>query len=163
MIRLNRTTEYGLIALRHMSKKNASTIAGSPESWTSAREVADSYGLPFEITAKTLQRLKESGLIQSAHGARGGYILQRSLHEVSLAEFLQLMEGIQSVVACSGPGDHESGECEYESRCEIKSLMNHLNSRLYKFLSGIQLAELACGPSDNLVSLSSFASFEKEY
>ena len=73
MIKLNRTTEYGLMALRHMSRKQASGGV------TSAREVADSYGLPFEITAKTLQRLRDTGLIQSAQGARGGYTLQRSL------------------------------------------------------------------------------------
>ncbi|MBI2711274.1 MAG: IscS subfamily cysteine desulfurase [Bdellovibrio sp.] len=49
---------------------------------TSAREIADTYGLPFEITAKTLQRLKETGLIESAHGAKGGYTLHRSLDEI---------------------------------------------------------------------------------
>ena len=68
MIRLNRTTEYGLMALRYISNKRRR--AGGPESWASAREIADTYGLPFEITAKTLQRLKDLELIQSAQGAR---------------------------------------------------------------------------------------------
>lgn len=140
MIKLNRTTEYGLMALRHMSRKNSS----DPKEVTSAREIADSYGLPFEITAKTLQRLKDTGLIQSAHGARGGYTLQRSLDEVSLAEFLELMEGPQSLVFCAGGvSDSKPGECEYVNRCEIKHLMSHLNSRVFKFLSRIPLAELA--------------------
>src|SRR6478609_7493907 len=97
MIKLNRTTEYGLMALRHMSRKQLT----STTEVTSAREVADSYGLPFEITAKTLQRLKDTGLIQSAQGARGGYTLARTLNDVNLAEFLRLMEGSQSVVACA--------------------------------------------------------------
>src|SRR5580704_999027 len=101
MIKLNRTTEYGLMALRHMSQKHRTE--GTAEV-TSAREIADFYCLPFEITAKTLQRLKDTGLIQSAQGARGGYTLQRSLQDVNLAEFLQLMEGPQAVVACAtGP------------------------------------------------------------
>src|SRR4051812_34433600 len=114
MIKLNRTTEYGLMALRHMSRKSAA----HPREVTSAREIADSYGLPFEITAKTLQRLKDTGLIQSAHGAKGGYTLQRSLNEVSLAEFLELMEGPQSVVFCAGGTDHNATGCEYGGRCE---------------------------------------------
>src|SRR3954468_6180934 len=96
MIRLNRTTEYGLMALRHMSRK----LAGESREVTSAREVSDRYGLPFEITAKTLQRLKDTGLIQSAHGAKGGYTLSGSLQGISFARFLELMEGPQSVVAC---------------------------------------------------------------
>ncbi|MEO5970006.1 MAG: Rrf2 family transcriptional regulator [Bdellovibrionia bacterium] len=161
MIRLNRTTEYGLMALRHMSKKYSKTLPGSPESLTSAREIADCYGIPFEITAKTLQRLKESGIIQSTHGARGGYILQRSLSEVSLAEFLALMQGPQGVVACSsGIEEQSANDCEYGSRCEIKSFMDRLNSRLFNFLSEIPLAELAEGPVTNLVPISTF---KKEY
>jgi Rrf2 family protein len=138
MIKLNRTTEYGLMALRHMSRKRSEV--------TSAREIADSYGLPFEITAKTLQRLKDTGLIQSAQGARGGYTLQRPLSEVSLAEFLSLMEGPQAVVACAGVATHENeAGCEYHGRCEIRHVMSELNSRFQVFLSGIRLADLTDG------------------
>lgn len=140
MIKLNRTTEYGLIALRHMNRK----LTGV----TSAREVADSYGLPFEITAKTLQRLRDSGLIQSEQGARGGYTLQKNLSDISLGEFLQIMEGAQSVVACvpKGNGKTQSAaacNCEYDARCEMKGVMSDLNSRVMKFLAGIKLNELA--------------------
>lgn len=165
MIKLNRTTEYGLMALRHMSRKHCS----DPQGLTSAREVADCYGLPFEITAKTLQRLKDAGLIQSAHGARGGYQLKRSLSEVSLAEFLQLMEGPQMVVACAGSSESHSDEdtdgatpdrsCEYGGRCEIKHWMTRLNQKVFHFLDEISLADLAkdgsrsIGPVASLVTV----------
>ena len=56
MIKLNRTTEYGLMALRHMNRKSKDGTE-----FTSARELADVFGLPFEITAKTLQRMKNLG------------------------------------------------------------------------------------------------------
>ena len=146
MIKINRTTEYGLIALRHMQSKQSRNL----NEVTSAREVSDQYGLPFEITAKTLQRLKDTGLIQSAQGARGGYTLQRSLNEVSLAEFLKLMEGPQSLVACAGGMDSSAAKtngCEYGTRCEIKGVMNDLNTRVLQFLSSIRLGELAETPS----------------
>lgn len=143
------------MALRHMSRKRSEV--------TSAREIADSYGLPFEITAKTLQRLKDTGLIQSAQGARGGYTLQRQLADVSLAEFLRLMEGPQSVVACAGTASdpaaasgHGDTGCEYRGRCEIKHLMSDLNSRIFAFLSSIRLAELAEDPGHGTVTFSSF-------
>lgn len=140
MIKLNRTTEYSLMALRHMSRK----AFQDPQSVTSAREIADSYGLPFEITAKTLQRLKDTGLIQSAHGARGGYTLQRALSSISLAEFLDLMEGPQSLVACAGSGaDTAVGSCEYNGRCEIRGFMSQVNSQVYGLLRQIRLEDLA--------------------
>jgi Rrf2 family protein len=142
MIRLNRTTEYGLMALRHMSRKPSDDV-------TSAREIADAYGLPFEITAKTLQRLKDKGLIESAYGAKGGYTLKRPLAQVSFAEYLELLEGPQAIVACtlesSCPSSAESAvlsdSCEYGCRCEIKHVMNRINAQLFRFLSEIRLDE----------------------
>lgn len=142
MIKLNRATEYGLVALRHMNKKRRLQSSAV----TSAREVSDCYGLPFEITAKTLQRLKDTGLISSAHGSRGGYTLQKSLEEISLAEFLQLMEGRRVLVACApGHAEGKKTKCEYHGKCEIKGLMAKLNQKVLNFLSGIKLAELAEG------------------
>jgi len=168
MIKLNRTTEYGLIALRHMSRKQAAACADAKE-LTSAREISDAYGLPFEITAKTLQRLKDSGLIHSAHGAKGGYVLDRPLTQISLVEFLEVMEGPQSIVMCTGgasaaaPGlGHEAGpECGYDGRCEIKHLMGRLNARVVSFLSGIQLAELTTD-GHSIESPTAKPSLEKE-
>jgi Rrf2 family transcriptional regulator, nitric oxide-sensitive transcriptional repressor len=139
MIKFNRTTEYGLMALKHISVKYHS----APQEVTSAREIAESYGIPFEITAKTLQRLKDTGLIQSAHGAKGGYTLARPLSSVSLAEFLQLMEGPQAVVRCVDSTEHDPNQCEYGARCEMGHMMAQLNGRIHEFLSKIQLAELA--------------------
>ncbi|MGZ3696642.1 MAG: RrF2 family transcriptional regulator [Bdellovibrionota bacterium] len=148
MIKLNRTTEYALMALRHMSRKRLS----DPGEVTSAREVADRYGLPFEITAKTLLRLKDAGLIQSAQGARGGYTLARDLAQVNLADFLARVEGPQALVACVSPSSSASAKansrCEYDSRCEIKHLVGALNTRVLAFLGGIHISELIEGPGN---------------
>ncbi|MBS1963998.1 MAG: Rrf2 family transcriptional regulator [Bdellovibrionales bacterium] len=149
MVKLNRTTEYGLIALRYMMGKQSQGDA----SVTSARELADRYDLPFEITAKTLQRMKESGLIQSAHGARGGYTIARCPSKLNLAEFLELMEGPQAVVGCTSPALAVSGgapsPCEYKGKCEVKGVMTDLNSRVKTFLAGILLTDLAEFKSPN--------------
>ena len=141
MVKLNRTTEYGLIALRYMMSKQS---LGDP-SVTSARELAGRYELPFEITAKTLQRMKESGLIQSAHGARGGYTIARCPSKLNLAEFLELMEGPQAVVSCTSPALQVEGAtpCEYAKKCEVSGVMTDLNSRVKTFLGGILLTDLA--------------------
>lgn len=139
MVKLNRTTEYGLIALRHMSAKESQ----GDSSVTSARELADSYGLPFEITAKTLQRMRDTGLIISAQGARGGYTIGRSPADLNVSEFLELMEGPQAIVSCTGPHAMPSSSCEYEKKCVVKGIMGDLNERVKYFLSGIRLVDLA--------------------
>ena len=78
MIKLNRTTEYGLMALRHMSRKRAL----DPSELTSAREVSPIFlDLPFEITAKTLQRMRDTGLIQSLRKAHAVAIFWKDRFE----------------------------------------------------------------------------------
>lgn len=146
MIRLNRTTEYGLIALAHMSRKQGR----SSGAMASAREIADQYGLPFEITAKTLQRLKESGVLVSAQGSQGGYLLSRPLSEITLAEFLEKMEGKLSIVQCCGheevvPASAQDA-CEYSPRCGMQNQMSSINQRLRLFFSGIHLDEVVSDP-----------------
>lgn len=161
MIKLNRTTEYGLMALRYMGKKAETDSVAV----TSAREIADRYGLPFEITAKTLQRLKEHDFIHSAQGARGGYTLKRDLSTVSLSEFLQLMEGPQGVVGCATSTPSESrSACEYNAKCELKSLMGGLNARVQTFLSGIRVSEITEEPmlESELIQISSFSTASAE-
>lgn len=156
------------------NSKDTEGFRGEPEV-TSAREIADAYGFPFEITAKTLQRMKDSGLIQSAQGSRGGYLLQGTLKKMTFGEFLYLMEGPQSIVACTADCNDSSGAfiansqviskaptkiredcCEYQAKCEIHPIMSFLNTRLQQFLSNISLIELLNHTED------SWAAFGKE-
>ena len=134
MVKLNRTTEYGLISLSYIRQKKEGEV-------TSAREIADKFALPFEILAKTLQRLKELGIISASYGTRGGYVLARDLSRLNLGEFLGLMEGPVSVVACATHSE-EKHACEYSGHCNIKHMMSGLNTRVYEFLNRISLEEL---------------------
>src|SRR4051812_5252410 len=128
------------MALRYISRKSRADARAS------AREIADAYGLPFEITAKTLQRLKDLGLIASVQGARGGYTLQRSMSEVTLAQFLEMMEGPQFLVTCTAElGTAGEEGCEYRPRCDIQHALGDLNSRILGFFTGIRLSELTDG------------------
>jgi DNA-binding IscR family transcriptional regulator len=61
MIRLSKRVEYGLIAIRHIATKPAGEIV-------TAKEIADTYGIPYELLSKVLQKLTKSGLISSHPG-----------------------------------------------------------------------------------------------
>lgn len=140
MVKLNRTTEYGLIALTYIKSKAEGEL-------TSAREIAERYSLPFEILAKTLQKLKEQEIITSTYGTRGGYVLKRDLRTVSLLEFLKIMEGPVGVVPCVNTAKVEmttksSACCDYETGCSIRPTMSFLNNKVSDFLGRIFLDEL---------------------
>ena len=68
MLKLSRKADYGLISLKHMAMKNSSA---------SAREIAETYGIPLPLLAKVLAEIGSDRLspvgewrerrIQTAH------------------------------------------------------------------------------------------------
>ncbi len=78
MLKLTKKADYGLIALRH--------IAVSPRGTSSAKEIADTYGIPLPLLAKVLQKLTKTNLTQSVAGTNGGYRLARDAAAISALE-----------------------------------------------------------------------------
>lgn len=134
MIKLQRTTEYALLALKHILKSNQ--LPGSPS--VSAREIAEAYHLPFEITAKTLQRLRDQRVIRSTQGVKGGYRLNSDLKVLGLGEFLTMIEGEQALVGCVSA----ESPCEYTMGCSLKPVMNALHKKIMSFLNTMSVEDL---------------------
>jgi Rrf2 family protein len=70
-----------------------------------------------ELSAKYLEQLiillKGAGLIRSARGRRGGYMLARKPQEISVGEIVEVLEGRLAVVDCVMEPDlcHRSPDC----------------------------------------------------
>jgi len=59
MLKLTKKADYGLIALKHL-------VVHGPES-SSAKEIADLYGIPLPLLSKILQKLAKNGFLRSEH------------------------------------------------------------------------------------------------
>jgi Rrf2 family protein len=129
MLRINKASEYGVLALKYIGGKSEAS---------SAREIADGLTLPYELTAKTLQRLKEAGFIGSSMGTKGGYLLVNPLNEISFAQVIDALEGPIAIVECA---QHESNECSRNLSCELKDGMKILNQKIRNLLEETKLAE----------------------
>jgi hypothetical protein len=71
MLKLTKKADYALMAMKHLADH-----AHEGTRSASAKDVADSFGIPPEALAKILQRLAKAGLLQSQHGTTGW----RALH-----------------------------------------------------------------------------------
>jgi Rrf2 family transcriptional regulator, nitric oxide-sensitive transcriptional repressor len=131
MTRMNRKLEYALMALKHMSGK-------LPGELTSAKEVVEATGVPFDATARVMQLMASRGLLRSEHGAHGGYLIVRDLGKVSLFDLHEMILGPVEVARCL----HGGGICELESGCNIQSPISFLHRRMNDFYRGLSLAEL---------------------
>lgn len=144
MLKVNRKVEYGLIALRHMHSKPKGEL-------TSVREICDQFGTPFDPLAHVLRILNAKGILKSEQGAHGGYRLMESLANVSLAEFIEIIEGQLAWTDCSrGKTDCK---CDMLESCNIVEPMHQFNRRLIEFLKSITLTELL-DLNSNLIDIS---------
>jgi len=135
MIHFNRKTEYALLAIEHMIRKEA-----HPSSLTSTREIAAAYSIPYNLLAKVLQKLAVKGLIKSVQGTKGGYVLARRPVDVSVADIVEIFDGPFAVAECF---NGEKITCPQWNGCLIKNPFYELNHKIYDLLSHTTVADLA--------------------
>ncbi len=80
-------TEYACIAVLELAAHY-----GDPEPLR-IRDIADKHNVPSRFLVQILIQLKGVGLVASTRGASGGYQLQRSPEEITLAEVMTAVEG----------------------------------------------------------------------
>src|SRR5258705_10190029 len=79
MLKLTKKADYGLIALKHLAVNSGGVSS-------SAKAIAECYGIPLPLLAKILQKLTKLGMLQSLPGTNGGYRLARSADQITALE-----------------------------------------------------------------------------
>ncbi len=95
MLSLTKKTEYGLMALIHLSSDGSS--------FRSAREISDLCHIPLPLLMNVLKLLAQHDNVSSTRGARGGYKLAVPADQLSLARVIRVLEGPLKLVQCVGP------------------------------------------------------------
>src|SRR5260370_36221462 len=86
MLKLTKKADYGLIALKHMAVNSA-------DASSSAKAIAECYGIPLPLLSKILQKLTKIGLLQSLPGTNGGYRLGRASQSLTALEAIRTSDG----------------------------------------------------------------------
>lgn len=129
MLKLTKKTDYGLIALKHLAESGGSS---------SAKDIAETYGLPQEALAKILQRLVKSRLLLSHHGSNGGYSLARSAAAISALEVIKAIDGPLFITACTT----HKGDCVQSHKCNVKEPLSKVNESIREVLAKISVADM---------------------
>ncbi len=133
MVRLSKRVEYGLIAIRHIATRHSGDLAN-------AKEIAESYGIPYELLAKVLQRLSKAGLILSVHGVRGGYTLAKNPRDIPVSAIINAIEGTKpTIVQCFSDGP---ASCDVFTVCTIKSPLTKVQANIERAFSSMMLSEI---------------------
>jgi Rrf2 family protein len=151
VLRLNKKTEYALLALRMLDRPDrpdrtdsiASGDRDEPaDALVTAKAIAQRYQLPEMLLAKVLQRMKKRGLVVAAKGSGGGYRLARPLAQIPLMAILELFDEQMSLVECQG----ETSQCQQGASCDIKGPLAVLNAAVMEPLRKMSIADLFGAP-----------------
>jgi Rrf2 family protein len=135
MIHFNRKTEYALLAIEHMIRKEKQSAPV-----ISTREISETYHIPYNLLAKVLQKLAVKGLIKSVQGTKGGYVLAKRPIDITVADIVEIFDGPFAVAECF---NGEKITCPQWDGCLIKSPFYELNHKIYDLLSQTTVADLA--------------------
>ncbi|BAU11831.1 BadM/Rrf2 family transcriptional regulator [Leptolyngbya sp. NIES-3755] len=87
VLELSAKVEYTLLALLELASHQ-----NKPYPLTSAA-INEKHHIPERYLEQILAILRRGGLVRSLRGSRGGFVLAREPHEITLLEIITLMDG----------------------------------------------------------------------
>ena len=139
MLRLTKKADYSLIALKHLAARHhASRLGNQADAAVSAKEVADSYGIPLPLLSKILQKLTKSHLLISEHGTNGGYRLAREPQNITALEVIRLIDGPIILTECFTEHTH----CDHTSRCSVRKPLRRIHEGILRLLGNVTIQDM---------------------
>ena len=113
-------------------------LASESGRMVSSKEIATTFRSSEAHLSKVMQRLSKAGLVSSARGPKGGFVLKRSAGEISLLEVFEAIEGRLE----------ETRECLlgqpicHGGRCIFGNLLKQVDQQARKYFSRNMLSDL---------------------
>src|SRR3546814_14373811 len=113
-----------------------------PGTRLSAALVAEQTGVPLPTVQKLMGRLAQSGLLGSARGSGGGFVLARAADSISLADIVEAVDGPIAMTACVDQGRHD---CGLETGRRVRSQWHEVTDTILCALAGVSTSRHAHG------------------
>jgi FeS assembly SUF system regulator len=108
----------------------------------SATLLSEETGVPLPTAQKLMGKLAGAGLLSSARGTGGGFMLAREACSISLADIVEAVEGPIAMTVCI---DESRNDCALDGTCQVKPHISAVNGAVRGALQGVTLATLAEG------------------
>lgn len=136
-MRLSSLTDYAVVMLTAAARRGQSVRL-------SANLLADETGVPLPTAQKLMGRLAGAGLLTSARGTGGGFLLAREADMISLADIIEAVEGPIGLTTCLDDSRHD---CALEGSCRVRPHWPAVNVAVRGALDGVSLSTLAGVPA----------------
>lgn len=133
-LELTRRGDYGVRAMLALSTRGQT----GP---TSAREIAMAMDIPVGFLPRVMVDLVAAGLVVSAAGRAGGYMLARPPGEITVLAVIDAIEGDSRRTSCVLRG----GPCGRDGHCQVHDVFFAAQEALLSRLGGVSLADIVDG------------------
>ena len=108
----------------------------------SLSEIAAEEDLPRAYLEQLVMSLRDSGLVTSTRGARGGYELARRPADIRMSEILRALEGPIAPMICATEDLHAGVLCDRTASCTVNLLWVRVRDAISGALETMTLADL---------------------
>lgn len=99
--------------------------------------IADRQVISLSYLEQLFSRLRKAGLVRGMRGPGGGYLLAKSVNEITIADIIEGVNEPISVRACEGDEN-----CFNGGRCLVHDLWADLDNEISSYLSNFTLADI---------------------
>lgn len=131
---LNTKARYAVMAMADLAKH-------SEDGAVPLSAISERQGLSLAYLEQIFLRLRRAGLVASARGRSGGYLLARPAAAIHIAEIMNAVEEGTRMTRCT---DGDPG-CLGDKRCLTHSLWHALGGHIAAFLASVSLQEVIDG------------------
>ncbi|KTD03813.1 rrf2 family transporter protein [Legionella geestiana] len=131
MLRISKLADYGTVIMVYLARH--------PQMLCAASDIAAQTRLSLPTVSKLLKRLTSAGLLRSVRGVAGGYRLERSAADISVAEIIYALEAQRGLTECSV----HAGSCALEGVCHVQGNWRLISQAIEQALGSVSLEALA--------------------
>ncbi len=132
-MKLSTKGRYGLRAVVELA-------ARQDEGPVSLSSIAAEQNVSEAYLEQLMRSLKNAGIVGTARGKTGGYLLKKKPEELSVGEVLRALEGSTAIADCVGTA--EASVCENACTCSARPLFLTLQNRIDAVLDATTIRDL---------------------
>jgi len=102
------------------------------------KSIATEEGLSEKYLSRIVIQLRAAGLVNSARGAHGGYVLSRDPSQITLKDLIDTLEGNITLVDCV----RDPSTCLRSQECVTRDIWEIISGKIAETLHSITLADL---------------------
>ncbi len=130
-MKLSKASDYALVLLSRLADE-------SEGKWISAREVAETIGIPQSFLGNIIHQLVQAGILISQRGSHGGVKLSRSPGEITIGQVLEATADRMNLVECMD----QPGACPIEGNCDVRAFWSITHELVLAALKHITLKDI---------------------